>query len=76
MLEPFGQVRNGPYVAAEGVGLGLPIAKSITEMHGAVFEIGASETGGTSVTLSFPKERVTRLDAEKAPARVLETVEG
>lgn len=58
VLEPFGQVRSGPYEAAEGVGLGLPIAKSLVELHGASFEISSNGHKGTEVRLTFPPSRV------------------
>jgi signal transduction histidine kinase len=42
---------------AEGAGLGLAIARWITELHGAAIDIGPGEGGGTQgtrVTLYFP----------------------
>lgn len=40
--------------AAEGLGLGLWIVKSIAERHGGRVEVGASPLGGSRFTLSLP----------------------
>lgn len=40
---------------ATGCGLGLPIVKRIAEQHGAEVSIGDAATGGTVVTVRFPK---------------------
>lgn len=61
-LEPFGQVRSGPYESAEGVGLGLPIAKSLVELHGATFEIESSDKG-TRIRIRFPSSRIAKQEA-------------
>ncbi len=50
----FGQVDSGLNRRHEGAGLGLPIAKSLTEIQGGVLAI-ASQTGeGTEVTVTIP----------------------
>ncbi|MEH6633570.1 MAG: PAS domain S-box protein [Halopseudomonas aestusnigri] len=55
-LAPFGQVDSSLSRKHEGTGLGLPLSKRLTELHGAEFLI-ASELGvGTTVTLVFPIE--------------------
>ncbi|MEK9722323.1 MAG: sensor histidine kinase [Rhodospirillaceae bacterium] len=42
----------------EGTGLGLPLAKSLIELHGGSFEI-ASELGkGTVAVVALPAERI------------------
>lgn len=40
----------------QGVGLGLIIAKKLTELHNGVFEINSVEDQGTTVTIKFPYE--------------------
>jgi two-component system, cell cycle sensor histidine kinase PleC len=54
-LEPFGQVEQGLSRRHMGIGLGLPLAQRLVELHGGTMEI-ASEPGlGTMVTARFPR---------------------
>jgi signal transduction histidine kinase len=53
-LEPFGQVANPHNRRQRGTGLGLPLAKSLTELHGGSLAIESSRGGGTTVTVSLP----------------------
>ena len=56
-LEPFGQVNRGFAKKYQGTGLGLTIAKNLTEMQGGSLSL-ASELGkGTEATLRFPSDR-------------------
>jgi signal transduction histidine kinase len=58
----FGQVDSQVARKYEGTGLGLPLAKSLIELHGGTLRL-VSEVGvGTSVTIHFPAERVTSCD--------------
>lgn len=53
VFEPFARDKSSP-VAAEGTGLGLTIAKSLTEIMGGTIEV-ASELGkGTEFTVTIP----------------------
>jgi two-component system sensor histidine kinase/response regulator len=38
----------------QGLGLGLMIAKRLTELHGGNINVISSQTNGTSITISFP----------------------
>ncbi len=58
-LEPFGQVQGTMMVAGNGTGLGLPIAKSLVEAHGARFCIETAPGKGTRVWSEFPPAAVT-----------------
>ncbi len=42
----------------EGTGLGLPLAKSISELLGGSFALASEPGKGTVVTLAFSKDRV------------------
>ena len=65
VLEPFGQVDDVLTRNYEGSGLGLHLAKSFTEMHGGVLEIKSALGEGTTVILTFPKERTVPIRQKK-----------
>ena len=54
-LEPFRQIDNAMSRQHEGVGLGLPLAKSLTELQGGRLELKSRSGRGTTVTLYFPR---------------------
>ena len=60
-LEPFGQVStaqsNEP---VQGTGLGLPLAKAMTELHGGTLRLESDTGKGTKVFVEFPAERMKR----------------
>jgi signal transduction histidine kinase len=57
VLQPFAQVENAMTRAHEGLGLGLPLAKSLMELHGGTLTIDSEAGRGTTVTLRFPEIR-------------------
>jgi len=57
-LSSFGQVDSGLDRKNEGTGLGLPLTKGLIELHGGTMEIKSERGHGTSITVTFPKERV------------------
>jgi two-component system cell cycle sensor histidine kinase PleC len=56
-LAPFGQVDSGYARRFEGTGLGLPLAKSLTELHGGRLSIESAPGKGTTVAVCFPPHR-------------------
>jgi signal transduction histidine kinase len=42
----------------DGTGLGLPITRSLAEMHGGSMTIESEVGKGTTITVRFPAERV------------------
>ena len=56
-LLKFGQVDGGLARREEGTGLGLPLVKELTELHGGVCKVESEPGVGTTVTVSFPKEQ-------------------
>ena len=58
MLASFGQGSNSIKSAEQGAGLGLPIAKSLIDMHGGTFTLKSKLRIGTEVIVTFPPERV------------------
>ena len=53
----FGQVASAWTRRHDGTGLGLPLAIALTEMHGGVLSIHSTKGVGTTVTVTFPRER-------------------
>ena len=58
MLASFGQGSNSIKSAEQGAGLGLPIAKSLIDLHGGTFTLKSKLRIGTEVIVTFPPERV------------------
>jgi len=56
-LEPFGRIAAPVIDTTPGAGLGLPIAKRLAELHGAVLEIKSAVGEGTTCTIAFPASR-------------------
>ena len=66
-MEPFGQVADIYSRPFEGTGLGLPLAKSLMELHGGTLKLSSQSGQGTTVTTTFPAARTITRDASKAP---------
>ncbi len=66
VLASFGQGSNSIKSAEQGAGLGLPIAKSLVDLHGGSFVLKSKLRIGTEVVVTFPPERVV---AAMAPVR-------
>ena len=58
ILSQFGQVQNQVNRNLAGSGLGLPLTKSLIEMHGGSLEIESEIGVGTKVTVIFPPQRI------------------
>lgn len=57
-LSKFGQVDGGHTRQSDGTGLGLPLTQNLCLLHDARMEISSELGRGTTVTISFPPERV------------------
>jgi signal transduction histidine kinase len=57
-MEPFGQVENSLARTFEGTGLGLPLARRMTEMHGGRLTLRSVKGVGTSVEVYLPAARI------------------
>ncbi|MCH8035782.1 MAG: aldehyde dehydrogenase family protein [Proteobacteria bacterium] len=57
-MAPFGQVDTRLSRKFEGTGLGLPLAKSLTELHGGEFLLVSRIGVGTTVTVRLPATRI------------------
>ena len=57
-LQPFRQVESELSRRYEGTGLGLPLAKTLVELHGGTLALASAPRAGTTVTVLLPRERV------------------
>jgi signal transduction histidine kinase len=53
-LEPFRQIDNSHTRKYPGTGLGLPLARALTELHGGELTIASTQGSGTTVTILLP----------------------
>jgi two-component system cell cycle sensor histidine kinase PleC len=76
VLSSFGQGSNAIKSAEQGAGLGLPIAKSLVDMHGGTFTLKSKVRIGTELIATFPPERVmAALPPIPEPAPSIQTEE-
>jgi PAS domain S-box-containing protein len=65
-LQPFGQASSSIAKSKEGTGLGLPLARRMTEIHGGCLDIVSVPGEGTVVTVLLPAARVIGRPLAKA----------
>lgn len=65
-LEPFGQAEGPMTRVAGGTGLGLPLTKSLAELHGGTLDLKSAPGCGTTVTIRLP--RVCRIAVPESAA--------
>jgi two-component system cell cycle sensor histidine kinase PleC len=58
IMQAFGQGSLAQENAEGGTGLGLPIVKSLVELHEGVFELRSELRKGTEVLVTLPRQRV------------------
>ncbi len=58
VIQAFGQGSLAHEAAEGGTGLGLPIVKSLIELHGGTFELVSELRKGTEVSITLPPSRV------------------
>ena len=58
VMEPFGQVESAYARSHGGAGLGLPIVKSLVELHGGCFTLSSDIGEGTTARVHLPEKRV------------------
>ena len=58
IFEPFGQVDSPLARRHVGTGLGLPLARTLVELHGGDLSFRSVEGSGTTVTVSLPRRRM------------------
>ena len=57
-MEPFGQVENSLARSYEGTGLGLPLARRMTELHSGRLTLRSVKGVGTTVEVYLPASRI------------------
>jgi len=68
-LEPFTQLDNRFARRYEGTGLGLPLTRSLVELHGGTLRLESALGEGTTVIVTFPPSR-TIVDVASAQPRL------
>jgi PAS domain S-box-containing protein len=58
ILKPFTQIDSTLSRKYQGTGLGLTLAKNLTELHGGRLEFESEPGVGSTVTVQFPKDRL------------------
>jgi two-component system, cell cycle sensor histidine kinase PleC len=66
-MEPFGQVENSFSRSFEGTGLGLPLARRMTELHGGRLTVRSVKGVGTTVEVYLPPGRILWSDPARNP---------
>jgi signal transduction histidine kinase len=65
VLEAFAQIESAYARSHGGVGLGLPIVKSLVQLHGGVFTMQSVVGHGTTARVQLPPERVLAGEARR-----------
>ncbi len=68
-LEPFTRLQDPMGPPAEGTGLGLPLVKSLIELHGGDLELDSAPGVGTTAVVRIPAGRVVAGNAGRRAAR-------
>lgn len=58
VLQPFVQAESSDHRRHGGTGLGLPLSKTLVEMHGGTLQITSAKGVGTTVTVTLPHDRI------------------
>lgn len=68
-LAPFGQVNSSLNREYTGTGLGLPLSKSLIELHGGTMSIDSKPGKGTTFTVHLPRHPAT--SDQRPPLRLV-----
>ena len=66
-MRPFGQIDSRLARKYEGTGLGLPLTKSMIELHGGKLTLDSEAGKGTTATIWLPRARFIHLAAPAHP---------
>jgi PAS domain S-box-containing protein len=70
----FGQVASTWTRRHDGTGLGLPLAIGLTELHGGTLTIHSTKGIGTTVTVTFPRDRSQPIPAPEPVSGAIRAV--
>ncbi len=74
VLRPFGRAFHSVTKSIEGTGLGLPLSKSIVELHGGQLHIASNANrAGTTVEIRLPKSRLLERPGQVACGRAADS---
>jgi signal transduction histidine kinase len=65
-MRPYGQIGSALVKNVEGTGLGLPLVKSLIELHGGRLEIESVKNQGTTMTVHFPWQQDLATEPKRA----------
>ncbi len=68
-MEPFGQAESAYARLHGGVGLGLPIVKSLIRLHGGTLHASSVVDQGTVATVHLPADRILGSSPGAGPRR-------
>lgn len=66
VMEPFTQIGSSLTRQHEGTGLGLPLVKKLTELHGGSIELESTLGKGTVVRVRMPSSRMIGADGQQS----------
>jgi signal transduction histidine kinase len=70
VMQPFGQIENALSRTHQGTGLGLPLIKSLVELHGGHLVLKSTKGVGTRITAILPATRVIEIETNLARVAV------
>ncbi|WP_395020100.1 PAS-domain containing protein [Dongia sp.] len=65
-MRPYGQIGSALVKNVEGTGLGLPLVKSLIELHRGTFQIASVKGKGTTMTVHFPWQPLLEEQPQRA----------
>jgi len=66
LFQPFVRATEAKRASTPGTGLGLAIVKSLVELHQGTIAMESRVGHGTTVTVTFPAERIVRVETREA----------
>jgi|GEM_PF-3540596 len=69
VVEPFGQIDSDLARQHRGTGLGLPLVRALTDLHGGHFTLASKPGSGTVATLYFPPPQDSSVNIPPARRR-------
>ena len=67
-MRPYGQIGSALVKNVEGTGLGLPLVKSLIDLHGGTLEVESVKGQGTRMTAHFPWQPALATEPEQKRA--------